>query len=715
MFIPETKKFLPVFLHLIALTAFAVAPLYDLLGKEAGFFTANLVPPVTIILAVVVLSFLLPALMAVIVGACGVIDRKLPTKVQTGIYGLFLYLLATLVAAGPISHISGISPVFYFLLLMLTAGLFVTAYFRLQSLQSFMTVLAPAALVFPLLFLFFSGVTPIIFPEHNQQIVAPAPKAGKSYPPVVMIVLDEITLSSLLDHQGEIDAVRYPGFAELASQSSWFKGASTLADNTLDALPMIITGRYPKGTDRTVLEKNDNIFTLLSATHRMVVTEKVTQLCPPEFCKKQINIAKSLLKLGQDARVVYLYLILPESLRKDLPDITQNWGDFGDGDQGEGKAKPNKPAETTAANPKDEGHNHRIRLFERFISRIKPIKANEKPPFYFMHILMPHVPFIFLPSGKYYGTGRSIGPHFPYPLSHDDRLLTEHYQRHLLQLIAVDRQLQKLLEKLKKTGVYEKSVIIVLADHGLNFRGGEPRRSITPGNYDEMLPVPLLIKRPYQTQGEIIEKPVRTMDLYSTLADLMAFPLPENGHGKSLFAKDYPDFKKLRIEADKHSDKSDIYPIVTQRQILAQTVLKSNWFGEGDEQKLFEIGPCKNWIGKPLNTLGLTVQPAASDFSWFLFDSADYQNVDLSAPYIPAMITGELYAPASHMPKELWVVVNGVLWSTYPVLEKSGNKMTFYALLPEKAFRQGQNKVQVLIPEGTSNRPEKLLEVQSKS
>jgi hypothetical protein len=701
--------FFPIFLPLAGLTAFALAPLYNLLGVQAEFFSANLVPPVAIILLSILASWALPLLLSSLVWASGFINKRL----QTALFAILLFILAVIVTSGLISPSTNLPTVVYGILAFAIPAIFSLLYFRLTAIRTFTNLSALGALLFPIFFLFFSNVTPQLFPSKNQALIMPAAKPGKTYPPVIMVIFDEIALSSLLGPDGKVDTAHYPGFARIAKDASWFKGAHTVADNTLDAVPAIITGRYPEGTERKTAEKNDNIFTLLGSTHQLHVTEKVTQLCPPELCKQKVNVLKSTQKLTQDVSVVYQYLLLPKALRQDLPDITQNWGDFKQGDEASNK-QGKKPAETNAANPKDEGHNHRIRLFDNFIKHIEPASPESKPPFYFIHILLPHVPFIFLPSGKYYGTGRSVGPHFPFPWNHDDRLLTEHYQRHLLQLKAADNELNKLLDKLQQTKTYDQSLIVIVADHGLNFRGGHPRRNIDSANYDEMLPVPLFIKRPNQKQAEQIQKPVRTLDIYATLADLMEFPAPPASHGISFFAKNYPTYESLLVCEDKHSDKKGTFPIVNQNQLLQQIAVKTTLFDPKSTDYLFQFGPHKDWIGKSVATLGIPVQTSRKVLSYFIYDLPDYQNVDLNAKYIPSIITGELYGSASQLPKDIWVAVNGTLWSTYPVLEPSGDKVTFYALIPEKGFHQGQNTINVLIPEGDANHPSKLWSVSAK-
>ena len=50
--------------------------------------------------------------------------------------------------------------------------------------------------------------------------------------------------NSLLTGDGTLDAERYPNFGALARGAYWFRNASTVAYNTSDAVPVILSGRY---------------------------------------------------------------------------------------------------------------------------------------------------------------------------------------------------------------------------------------------------------------------------------------------------------------------------------------------------------------------------------------------------------------------------------------------------------------------------------------
>ena len=107
--------------------------------------------------------------------------------------------------------------------------------------RSFLTVLAPAPLVFLVLFLFASPVSEFVLPDEAE-----ARAASTSSEQVVLLVFDELTSTSLLDERMEVDAERYPNFAALAEDSTWFRNAATVDAWTVNAVPTILTGVYPE-------------------------------------------------------------------------------------------------------------------------------------------------------------------------------------------------------------------------------------------------------------------------------------------------------------------------------------------------------------------------------------------------------------------------------------------------------------------------------------
>jgi arylsulfatase A-like enzyme len=90
-----------------------------------------------------------------------------------------------------------------------------------------------------------------------------------------------------------------------------------------------------------------------------------------------------------------------------------------------------------------------------------------------------------------------------------------------------------IIKKLKALNIYDKTIIIVTADHGEEFyeHGGHSHGTTL---YDEVTRVPLIIHVPWIKQAKRVKELTQTVDILPTLLDLLAIPIPHQAQGKSL-------------------------------------------------------------------------------------------------------------------------------------------------------------------------------------
>ena len=116
-----------------------------------------------------------------------------------------------------------------------------------------------------------------------------AAQAAGDTPPsdvnVLFIVLDEAPLFPLLKTDGTINRERYPGFASLADHSTWYRNAMTTAQRTTEAVPAILTGKWPTFKNYPYFKDHPkNLFTLLREEKKLNVYQAITNLCPKNVC-----------------------------------------------------------------------------------------------------------------------------------------------------------------------------------------------------------------------------------------------------------------------------------------------------------------------------------------------------------------------------------------------------------------------------------------------
>ena len=464
-------------------------------------------------------------------------------------------------------------------------------------------------------------------------------RPAESHPPVVLLIFDEFPGDALLGPDGNIDAKRYPAFAELARSSWWFRNAHTVFDFTRQAVPLIFDGRRPvPGGGGSQKAHPKTIYDVLGLRgYRMVPSEDVTALCPPRWCR------------GAPTRI-------PDTLKALA-----------------------------------SGRPERLR---RWIGRI----GSRGRTFYVKHTLLPHVPYVYLPSGRRTRNG-VLDPinRMNREGGYGDPFLTRHNeQRFLLQLGFVDRQLGALIRRMRKTGIYDRALIVVTADHGGSFETGVPsRRDIKLRNVDEVGPVPLFVKRPNQRGGRISDAMVRTLDVMPTIADVVNAPIRFSRDGRSAFG---PDARKRRFVRIPTRDFSRTIKISRDAWIKRRRTIvirRLRRYGSGDLASLYTgIGPNRALLGRKLADL----KPAPAGRARAAFVRGErLRSVRPASGLMPTQLAGTIRGGRPGARRDLAVAVNGRVEGVGRTWRLTGQRPERFALnLPEAALHQGRNEVVLL-------------------
>ncbi len=168
------------------------------------------------------------------------------------------------------------------------------------------------------------------------------------------------------------------------------------------------------------------------------------------------------------------------------------------------------------------------------------VDSYEQPFFLYLHYMDPHSPYTAPGSysrffnedydGIVTGAG---GPEEGYFENRPDEL--EQFKAFYDNEIRfVDHRIAELIERLRETGLYEDSVIILLSDHGEGFmEHGWFFHS--NGVYTELIDVPLIIRPPNQ-EKMVIETPVQTVDILPTLLSMLGIDVDHRFAGRSIFS-----------------------------------------------------------------------------------------------------------------------------------------------------------------------------------
>jgi hypothetical protein len=547
-------------LHLLVLWSFAVAqPLFDLLGKNAEFFAARGSTRWDAVVFALVLLFVPPAVLLGLEWIAGRLRWAVHALFVAGLVALFV-LQAIRGAGGPGK-----------LLLVGAAVVGVASawlYLRNGAARLALTVLAPAPLLFLALFLFNSDVS-------RLSVASDAHAAGeRAHAPVVLIAFDELPLNSLLDARGRVDAMRFPAFARFARGSTWFSRATTVAEGTTHAVPAILTGQLPRaGELPTYADHPHNLFTLLGGATELHVDDEETHLCPPSLCPGlEGSLGSRVGTLADDTGIVYLHQLLPDDLTGWVPSIANGWDNF----------------LRDASKHHDPG-----RIDRRFLDSLRP---QPRPSLWYLHVMLPHSPWRYLPSGARYDVPAAPGWGSDEVWDSNQAAVDQSWQRHLLQLGYADGVLARLVARLKTTGLYDRALLVVTADHGVSFRAGEKRRPLSPANLQDIAYVPLFVKPPGQAQGREVRTLARTIDIVPTIADAVGIPIPWRVDGRSLLRPRTPGGDVVLI---KDKGRRFTVPAATlEKRHEAALRRQLRLFGSDQPlATLFAVGPDRGLLG----------------------------------------------------------------------------------------------------------------------
>ena len=678
--------------HVFGLWAFAVAqPVLDLIGREPGFLVAHRLTGVPLAALALGLAVGIPALLAA--------PLAFPGVHRSSVGRLWLDCMRALLAAAFLLQLTHGLPVAAALVLAVAGGagvVFCLRRYRLFS--SLVSVTAAAAVVAPLVFLLRPGVSdlfltgPAVDPGAG---VAEAPEIP-SDTPIVFVVFDELPISSIQLPDGSIDDRRYPSFASLSAGADWYPRALTTSSQTAKAIPTLLTGKLPRPD--AIAHYRDhprNLFSWLGrGGYRIVAYEAFSILCPPAVCDQPppVGPGERLAAVADDLGVVYGHLLLPPALRTGLPEVDQTWTGFRD------RRRPGEPEEDAGRRGL---HQDVPRVVDSFLLELERSRDG-RPALYYLHLNLPHVPFRALPSGREYVPAGApvIPPGLDDPeVPEDEWLYIQGVQRHILQVGYADRVLGRIMDGLRRIGLYDRALVVVTADHG--FRAGALRRAPTEADFEELLEVPLFVKRPDQQEGRIVGHVVQTIDILPTIGEVLAAEPPWEVDGRLLgdaserkltvccYAPPTPPTLSFGTDPARRQGTLDRL----HRLFGADT---ASLPGSGDPfDGVFAAGPRPDLLGgQAADFIGEAPDGESfRDVRAILTARHSYDDVNPESGFVPSLVGGRI-EPDVATGTELAVAVDGIVRATTETFTLGGASR-FSALVPERWLPAGSRRVEI--------------------
>jgi hypothetical protein len=185
---------------------------------------------------------------------------------------------------------------------------------------------------------------------------------------------------------------------------------------------------------------------------------------------------------------------------------------------------------------------------------------------------------------------------------------------------------------------------------------------------------------------------VETIDILPTIFDVLDLDPRVKMDGKSALSQEVQSrdelrflirntFEVLRVPAGEFEQ--DRQAVIDRNQRL---------FGSGADgpARFFEVGPNADLIGQPASAAGPRLDVE-------LTNAGDYDEVDPESAYVPTHVVARVNGPDRH-PRDIAVAVNGTIravGNTFTLAIGDEGELVS-VIVPESAFREGRNRVEVL-------------------
>ena len=169
-------------------------------------------------------------------------------------------------------------------------------------------------------------------------------------------------------------------------------------------------------------------------------------------------------------------------------------------------------------------------------------------------------------------------------------------------------------------------------------------------------------------------------------------PSSLSGLREGLQALGYVEGQNLELDwrnvVDESAASATAEQFVRERQAIVDRNLRL--FGTGRDDRLFEIGPNPELIGKDPAAVGL--QPLDTELAY----AGEYRDVDTGSTFIPAHVVARV-RDGGEGGREIAVAVNGTIVAVGETftLAKGDEGELVSVMVPPESFEQGRNEVEV--------------------
>lgn len=557
---------------------------------------------------------------------------------------------------------------------------------------------SPAIVLFPLWFLW-TAAGPLL---REVRTMAEGPGASRPRN-IVWVVLDECCGVSLMNANRELNPHRVPNIARLAEQWTWFRNGSSVHPRTDQAVPAMLTGRYPS-VDRPprAADHPGNLFELLRKTgqYDIVAFEPFTNLSG-DIAPERIETAPPPLtnRLAGTLSVVatvWGHDLFPSMSPFDIPPFPNEWF-------GAGRISFMTGAERTGT----IRYAWDIQRREQVAHYRECLLPRDRPTLYFLHIALPHYPWLYRSSGKQTvedsGIKRNsiIGGTGPLGESWttDAGTVDRNYQAYLAQLGYADRVVGEIVDRLQRVGLYEDCVFVLSGDHGVSFRQGRERRTADGTTIADVMSVPMFVKQPGQVAGMVEDRNAETIDLLPTVLRQIGLDGGTPRDGSDLFDSERPDRPLKRFRQERAGFHEVPATFEGRWECLADLLGR---MGDGSKPK----GPGSALCGREVSGFATTECRSLS----CVVNSPKRFEYDPTELLIPGWFDGSIQGDQEEIARTTFALaVNGKIVEVGRAAADDSFDTRFGAFVSEQALVPGVNRFELFVVESSPTRLQRVL------
>jgi hypothetical protein len=391
--------------------------------------------------------------------------------------------------------------------------------------------------------------------------------------PVFVFIFDELSSYLVLNKEGYIDEGLFPELKEFSMTSTWYPNATTQISDTLVSRSNIFSGHnYFKDC------KEKSKFCVNDITHGLMKGKyPVNNLLKLNGINSKVNHMDkwhSVNKASDNQRYRttgknikrYINVLIDIYL---LAVLTPNWSSRLKATNEQLYLRTSEFAKGAILEglPESYGFLKCASLSERSVQRFNLFIDRINPDDYLINSILTnltHTPFCYDENGlvevvypiRKVSDGNGNHKYVPDAVSMDDYVLSScthdeisyNVRRARINQTKLALKLfNKGLKKIKDLGIFDKSLIIVMSDHGVGFlgpsfgRGNHKQRNKEDTLDNRMMnaSIVLMVKHPYQRRPEIDDRMARPIDVGATLIDFLKVKPPWRVDGQSLLSDDW--------------------------------------------------------------------------------------------------------------------------------------------------------------------------------